>query len=92
MKKLEFEIEVDDNGTAKVRKFKRVVEDTVARHGRLDILVNNAGIPSHKQIYDVSADDQRFVMMKRIGESRNEVILVLNFFEELKQRVGTGND
>lgn len=27
-KKLQFEIEVDDNGTAKVRKFKRVVEDT----------------------------------------------------------------
>ncbi len=28
MKKLQFEIEVDDNGTAKVRKFKRAVEDT----------------------------------------------------------------
>lgn len=28
MKKLQFEIEVDDNGTAKVRKFKRVVEET----------------------------------------------------------------
>jgi tape measure domain-containing protein len=27
-KKLEFEIEVNDNGTAKVRKFKRAVEDT----------------------------------------------------------------
>ena len=27
-KKLQFEIEVDDNGTAKVRKFKRSVEDT----------------------------------------------------------------
>ncbi|MFI5365758.1 MAG: SDR family NAD(P)-dependent oxidoreductase [Candidatus Binatia bacterium] len=35
----------------------RVVDETVAAHGRIDILVNNAGMPSHKQIYDVSADD-----------------------------------
>ncbi len=35
----------------------RVVEETVTAHGRIDILINNAGMPSHKQIYDVSADD-----------------------------------
>ena len=35
----------------------RVVEDTVLRHGRIDVLVNNAGLPSHNQIYDVTADD-----------------------------------
>ncbi len=40
----------------------RVVEDTVARHGRIDVLVNNAGIPSHKQIYDVTADDVERLM------------------------------
>jgi short-subunit dehydrogenase len=34
----------------------RVVTDTIARHGRLDVLVNNAGLPSHAQIYDVTAD------------------------------------
>ena len=27
-KKLEFEIEVEDNGTAKIRKFKRAVDET----------------------------------------------------------------
>jgi serine/threonine-protein kinase len=42
--------------------------------------------------YAVSHDDQRFVMLKRLRGSRDEVMLVLNFFEELKQRVGTGND
>jgi short-subunit dehydrogenase len=38
------------------------IAETVARHGRLDILVNNAGIPSHKQIYDLSAAEVEKVM------------------------------
>jgi len=40
----------------------RVVEDTVARHGRLDVLVNNAAISKHKQIYHLSADEAEHVM------------------------------
>ncbi len=40
----------------------RVVDDSVATHGRIDVLVNNAGIPSHKQIYDVTADDVERLM------------------------------
>ncbi|TMA70167.1 MAG: SDR family NAD(P)-dependent oxidoreductase [Deltaproteobacteria bacterium] len=39
-----------------------VVDDTVARHGRVDILVNNAGISKHKQIYHMSADEAEQVM------------------------------
>ncbi len=35
----------------------RVVDDTVARHGRIDVLVNNAAIPMHKVIYEISAED-----------------------------------
>ena len=42
--------------------------------------------------YAVSHDDQRFLIMKEAGESVNELTLVLNFFEVLKQRVGNGND
>jgi short-subunit dehydrogenase len=40
----------------------RVVDETVARHGRLDILVNNAAVSKHKQIYHMSADEAEWVM------------------------------
>jgi short-subunit dehydrogenase len=40
----------------------RVVDETVAHHGRLDVLVNNAGISKHKQIYHMSADEADHVM------------------------------
>jgi short-subunit dehydrogenase len=40
----------------------RVVDDTVARHGRLDVLVNNAAVSKHKQIYHLSADEAEHVM------------------------------
>jgi short-subunit dehydrogenase len=39
-----------------------VVDDTVARFGRLDILVNNAAISKHKQIFHMSADEAEAVM------------------------------
>ena len=42
-------------------------------------------------MYDVSPDDQRFVML-RIGNEENsaaaELILVENWFAELRQRMG----
>jgi len=40
----------------------RVVDDTIARHGRIDVLVNNAAITKHKQIWHVSADEVERVM------------------------------
>ena len=40
----------------------RVVNDTVAKHGRLDVLINNAAISKHKQIYHTSAEEADFVM------------------------------
>ena len=42
-----------------------------------------------RQQYDVTPDDQRFVMI-RLGGSGNagELIVVENFFEELKAKVG----
>jgi len=40
----------------------RLVDETVARHGRLDVLVNNAAISKHKQIYHCSADEAEMVM------------------------------
>ncbi len=41
--------------------------------------------------YAVSPDDQRFVMLEPV-EGRRELVLVLNWFEEMRQRVGSGND
>ena len=40
----------------------RIVDETVARHGRLDILINNAAISKHKQLYHMSADEAEHVM------------------------------
>lgn len=41
------------------------------------------------QLYDVTADDQRFVMVRnRGGSDAGELIVVENFFEELKAKVG----
>ena len=41
-------------------------------------------------LYDVAPDDQRFVMLRAVGfqEAGPELILVENFFEELKAKVG----
>jgi len=42
----------------------------------------------HRQ-YDVSPDDQRFIMLRPVGgDAGRELILVQNFFEELRARVG----
>ncbi len=39
--------------------------------------------------YDVTPDDQRFVMIRNLGaEEASELIVVENFFEELKAKVG----
>ena len=42
----------------------------------------------HQQ-YDVTPDDQRFVMIRNLGaEDADELIVVENFFEEVKAKVG----
>jgi short-subunit dehydrogenase len=40
----------------------RIVDETVARCGRLDVLVNNAAVSKHKQIYHTTADEADYVM------------------------------
>ncbi len=43
----------------------------------------------YRQIYDVSPDDQRFVMLRRIIDNdAQQLVVVENFFEELKAKVG----
>ncbi len=42
-----------------------------------------------RQYYDVTQDDQRFVMVRRKDRGdESEIIVVENFFEELKVKVG----
>ena len=42
-----------------------------------------------RTLYDVTPDDQRFIMIRDAGGGEAaEVILVENFFEELKEKVG----
>ena len=51
---------VGDLGT---RQFAvQVIDETVARHGRLDILINNAAISKHKQIYHMTTEEAERVM------------------------------
>jgi NAD(P)-dependent dehydrogenase (short-subunit alcohol dehydrogenase family) len=39
-----------------------LIEETVARFGRIDILVNNAAVPMHRPLYQISANDAEDVM------------------------------
>ena len=41
-------------------------------------------------LYDVAPDDQRFIMLRAVNvqENKPELILVENFLEELRERVG----
>ena len=49
--------------------------------------------PVHlRRNYDVSPDGQRFLMIQREQDLKpTEIIVVLNWFEELKRLVPTGN-
>jgi len=50
-------------GDLGVRAFaEQVIDETVARHGRIDVVVNNAAMSKHKQIYHTSADEAERVM------------------------------
>ncbi len=59
--------------------------------GERRVLFSTQGFRSssvHQQ-YDVTPDDQRFVMIRNIGgQEASELIVVENLFEELKAKVG----
>jgi hypothetical protein len=48
--------------------------------------------PQVSTVYDVSTDGQRFLMVKAAEQasSATQINVVLNWFEELKQKVPTG--
>jgi len=51
------------SGDLGVRAFaEHVIDDTLAKYGRIDVLVNNAAISKHKQLWHMSADEAERVM------------------------------
>ena len=51
------------SGDLGVRSFaEHVIDDTLAKYGRIDVLVNNAAISKHKQLWHLSADEAERVM------------------------------
>jgi len=59
--------------------------------GERRVLFSTQGFRSanRHQFYDVTPDDQRFVMIRNLGgQEASELIVVENFFEELKAKVG----
>ncbi len=66
----------------------KVVVDDLAYSGQEFSLEGYRSTTLHQQ-YDVTPDDQRFVMIRNLGaEEASELIVVENFFEELKAKVG----
>ena len=67
------------------------VEPTIAP-GQPEVLLSAAGLrrsSTGRRSYDVTPDDQRFIMIRQTGDAGPTVqlIWVQNFFEELKARV-----
>ncbi|MCH7474367.1 MAG: PD40 domain-containing protein, partial [Gemmatimonadetes bacterium] len=59
--------------------------------GELKVLFSMRDFPAvtNHPNYDVSPDDQRFIMIQfQEGEVESDVVMVLNWFEELKARAG----
>ena len=51
-----------EQDVAKEADWKRVIEETLKRFGRLDVLVNNAGVGAGKNIEEMTLEDWRWVM------------------------------
>jgi Tol biopolymer transport system component len=60
--------------------------------GKPRVLFEGPYVPSPRSLqdYDVSPDGQRFLMLKANDQSPDQINVVLNWFEELKQKVPTG--
>jgi eukaryotic-like serine/threonine-protein kinase len=67
-----------------------VVPGATFAWGEPETLFSLAGyrLPTNGRSYDIAPGDQRFLLLRLIeNTTRNEVIVVENFFEELKRKV-----
>ena len=67
--------------------WKRVINETVERFGKLDILINNAGVGAGKNIEDVSLDEWRWVMSINL----DGVFLGTKYAIEAMKKTGGGS-
>jgi hypothetical protein len=62
--------------------------------GKARMLFEGQYLPTRQTIpnYDVSPNGQRFLMVKKIGKEKTatQIVVIQNWFEELKQKVPTG--
>ncbi len=65
----------------------KVVVDDLA-YSRQEFSLEGYRSTTLHQQSDVTPDDQRFVMIRNRGGEEGELIVVENFFEELKAKVG----
>ncbi len=68
-------------------EWKRVIDETVSRFGKLDILVNNAGVGAGKNIEDVTLDEWRWVMSINL----DGVFLGTKYAIEAMKKTGGGS-
>jgi len=65
------------------------------RAGKPEVLFEGSYVMSSdapgQQLYDISSDAQRFLMVKTVAGSTGQINVILNWFEELKRLVPTDN-
>jgi Tol biopolymer transport system component len=69
-----------------------VMSGTTFTPGEQRVLFSTAKYEGVWKSYDVSSDGRRFIMIRLPGKSRDELILVENFFRELKEKVKRTDD
>ncbi len=67
-----------------------MIDDPTFAAGRQEVLFSMAQFLTQRSrpVYNVTADGQRFVMLRILPARPDRLILVQNFFEELKAKVG----
>ena len=67
-----------------------VIDDPTFSAGQQHVLFSDVDFLRGEghPMYDVTADDRRFVMLRASSVETSRLILVENFFEELKAKVG----
>ncbi|MDA2931194.1 hypothetical protein MYX84_14830 [Acidobacteria bacterium AH-259-O06] len=73
----------------------RIKTEPIFTAGNPEVLFTGRYFTGAARHYDISADGQRFLMIKEGGQTeetsaRDELIIVLNWFEELQRLVPTG--